>query len=134
MGTSTEQERFEKLIEANQGMIFKICNIYCRNQADREDLAQEIVFALWKGRQKYNPDFKFSTWMYRVALNVAISYYRRSKKTENTVPFSENHLNIKNPESDLPDRRSEAILLCQEVLKTVSAWADRISCTTKRGK
>ena len=115
MGNNAEQERFLDLIKANQGMIYKICNAYCKSKADREDLAQEIIFHLWKGSPQYKPDLKFSTWMYRVALNVAISWYRRTKKTGNTLPVSENHLGIESPEPEIPDRRSDAALLQEQV-------------------
>lgn len=67
-------------IQDNQGIIYKICNSYCNNKNDREDLGQEIVYQLLKSYQSFNPEFKFSTWMYRVALNVAISFYRKTKK------------------------------------------------------
>jgi RNA polymerase sigma-70 factor (ECF subfamily) len=94
MENKQEQENFVKLISANKGIIMKICHSYCANEADREDLAQEIIFFLWKGNKKYNPDLKFSTWMYTVALNVAISFYRKAKKLRNTLPLGD-HLEIK---------------------------------------
>jgi RNA polymerase sigma-70 factor (ECF subfamily) len=101
-----EQADFVQLISANKGIIIKICNSYCVNAIDREDLAQEIIFSLWKGSKKYDPDYKFSTWMYRVALNVAISFYRYSKKRANTIPFSDQHLEIEDPSLDHPSSDS----------------------------
>jgi RNA polymerase sigma factor (sigma-70 family) len=73
-----EEESFLGLITENRGIIYKICNSYCDNKTDREDLAQEIIYTLWKGRRTYDPAFKYTTWMYRVALNVAISFCRAS--------------------------------------------------------
>ena len=90
------------LIQANRKIIFKICNSYCRNKDDREDLAQEIVYQLWKSYETYNAAFKFSTWMYRVALNVAISFYRKEKKSKNTVSMDEHLIEIAY-EEDLND-------------------------------
>lgn len=84
-----EQEPFIQLIEDNKALVFKICNVYCRQPADREDLAQEIIFTLWKGRGRFQPDHKFSTWLYRVALNVAISYYRKTKKSIPNLSLSD---------------------------------------------
>jgi len=115
MDTNAEQEDFLKLITANQGIIFKICNSYCDDKADREDLAQEIIFTLWKGNKKYNPDFKFSTWMYRVALNVAISYYRSSKKKEHTIPFMESHLEIEDHSPDSSGKTADIALLQKHI-------------------
>jgi RNA polymerase sigma factor (sigma-70 family) len=76
--TSTAiQERFQKLIEEHKRILFKVCNSYCRNRDDREDLAQEIAIQLWRSFGTFDGRCRFSTWMYRIALNVAISFYRR---------------------------------------------------------
>jgi len=80
MDQSPDKEAFLRLVEENKRIIFKICNAYCRNRNDREDLAQEIVYQLWKSGNSFNTEQRFSTWMYRVALNVAISFYRKEKK------------------------------------------------------
>ena len=82
---TTTPPDFVALIEANKGIIFKICNSYCRNTIDREDIAQEITYQLWKSWSSYNSSYKLSTWMYRIALNVAISFYRKEKRSTATV-------------------------------------------------
>ena len=74
-----KHERFLEIIEAHKGIIFKVTRSYCRNDFDREDLAQEILAQIWRSLDTYNDDFKVTTWMYRVALNVAISFYRKDK-------------------------------------------------------
>ncbi|HZE83745.1 MAG TPA: sigma-70 family RNA polymerase sigma factor [Puia sp.] len=89
MHTQQERDDFLKLLSENQGIIIKICNSFYKTKSDREDLAQEIIYHLWKGGRGYNPDFRFSTWMYRVALNVAISSYRKEKKLKDTILFSD---------------------------------------------
>lgn len=76
MEKQPDKEAFLRLLADNKGIVMKICNIYCDNNADREDLAQEIIYTLWKGHGTYNPAMKYTTWMYRVALNVAISFNR----------------------------------------------------------
>ena len=85
---------FTALIEENKRLIFKICNSYCRNVADREDLAQEIIFQLWKSWGSFNSSVKLSTWMYRIALNVAISFYRKEKRTTNTILLADHLIEI----------------------------------------
>ena len=60
-------------------MLYKVCNIYCHSEFDRQDLFQEIVLQLWKSFPKFRGDAKFSTWLYRIALNTAISGLRRQK-------------------------------------------------------
>ena len=85
----TKNEEFTELIKENKGIVFKICNSYCANKNDREDLAQEIIYNLWKSYSRFNTQYKFSTWMYRVALNVAISFYRSENKFKNHDPLIE---------------------------------------------
>jgi RNA polymerase sigma-70 factor (ECF subfamily) len=77
----TKQERdFAIIIEKNKNLIYKIANAYCNNSEDKKDLFQEIVLQLWKAFPKYKPEFAITTWLYRIALNVSISYYRQTKK------------------------------------------------------
>ncbi len=70
-------DNFLKIIEQHKGIIYKIVNAYCKNEEDRKDIAQEIILQLWKSFGNYNAEIKFTTWMYRIALNVAISFYRK---------------------------------------------------------
>ncbi|MFA6275536.1 MAG: sigma-70 family RNA polymerase sigma factor [Pedobacter sp.] len=88
------QQEFLKIIETNKRLIFKICNSYCQNADDREDLAQEIIFQLWKSWGSFKNEYKLSTWMYRIALNVAISFYRKEQKTTSTVLMGEHLIEI----------------------------------------
>ncbi len=85
----TNDHVFTRLIKENKGIIYKICNSYCADQKDRDDLAQEIIYNLWKSFNSFNDEFKFSTWMYRIALNVAISFYRQEKKFKKHVSISD---------------------------------------------
>lgn len=105
MKQRTEQEReFSTIIEANKKLIYKIANAYCENTEDRKDLFQEIVLQLWRAFPKYNPQFAITTWLYRIALNVSISYYRQSKnKKIQTVSDNEYILEIaETPDLDNP--------------------------------
>lgn len=80
---------FLDVIESNKGILYKVANSYCQNFEDRKDLIQEIVLQLWKSFDNYNEKFKYSTWMYRVSLNVAISFYRKEnsrKRISNSLP------------------------------------------------
>jgi RNA polymerase sigma factor (sigma-70 family) len=79
----TKDQEFTRLIRENKRIIYKICNSYCSNKDDRDDLAQDIIYNLWKSFNSFNSEFKFSTWMYRIALNVAISFWRQEKKFKN---------------------------------------------------
>jgi RNA polymerase sigma-70 factor (ECF subfamily) len=77
---ANKKDRFITTIDAHKKIIYKIVNSYCQNREDRKDLEQEIIIQLWNSFDKYNADYKYSSWMYRIALNVAISYYRKEKK------------------------------------------------------
>ena len=70
-------QHFLELIHKHQGIIHKICFVYCKHTADREDLQQEIVLQLWKSFPSFQGNAAFSSWMYRVALNTAINQTRR---------------------------------------------------------
>jgi RNA polymerase sigma-70 factor (ECF subfamily) len=89
MEMPNKKREFLALIQENKRLIFKICNTYCSNREDREDLAQEVVYQLWRSEHTYDAGYKFSTWMYRVALNVAISFYRSHAKTASMVSFDD---------------------------------------------
>ena len=68
-------------ITQNQGIIHKVTRIYCDDEDDRKDLFQEILIQLWKSYDKFREQSKFSTWMYRVAINTAITNFKRDKKS-----------------------------------------------------
>ena len=94
------QEKFLNDFEANQNIAHKICRLYTTNSNDHKDLFQEITIQLWKNYPKFRGDAKFSTWMYRVALNTAISLYRKSTRTIRTNDISEVVYKIKSVEYD----------------------------------
>jgi RNA polymerase sigma-70 factor (ECF subfamily) len=86
------EARFAELLERHRGIVFKVAATYCRNPADREDVAQEIVTQLWRAFPKFDATRTFSTWMYRIALNVAISFVRtNSVRDRHTVALDETH-------------------------------------------
>ena len=76
MDAQTQRNRFAELIDEHKGIIYKICRSYCPRRDDHDDLAQEILLAVWRSLPRYDQERRFSTWMYRIALNVAISYHR----------------------------------------------------------
>lgn len=78
------EEKFLLEFEKNQNIAHKICRVYTTNQNAHNDLFQEITIQLWKNYPKFRGDAKFSTWMYRVALNTAISLYRKSTRKVQT--------------------------------------------------
>ncbi|MGZ3846878.1 MAG: RNA polymerase sigma factor [Flavisolibacter sp.] len=75
-GTETEKE-FAQRVGEHQLLLHKVCRVYAFTEADRKDLFQEIVIQLWKAYPKFRGLSKFSTWMYRVAINTAITALRK---------------------------------------------------------
>lgn len=73
----TTEEQFLSLIENNKKLILKVSSAYVRNQEDKKDLIQEIILQLWKAYPDFDDTYAMSTWMYRIALNVSISYLRK---------------------------------------------------------
>jgi RNA polymerase sigma factor (sigma-70 family) len=89
------QDTFQTLVDRHKKILYKICNSYCRNPDDREDLAQQIVAQLWQSFRSFDGRVEFSTWMYRVALNVAISWYRRERtRARHILPADERLLDV----------------------------------------
>ncbi|MBS0557142.1 MAG: sigma-70 family RNA polymerase sigma factor [Proteobacteria bacterium] len=80
MAAASIDGQFRELLERHRGIVFKVANSYARGAQDREDLAQEIAVQLWRAFPKYDGTRAFSTWMYRVALNVAISHLRERSR------------------------------------------------------
>lgn len=81
------QTRFAALLEQHRGIVFKVATTYCRHPDDRQDLVQEIAAQLWRAFPGYDPTRTFSTWMYRIALNVAISHVRSMGHRAPMVPL-----------------------------------------------
>ena len=80
-----DKEKFVTIIKDNKRILYKIINCYCKDPDDRQDLEQEILIQLWKSLDSYNSTCKLSTWLYRIALNVAISHYRKDVKRKVTT-------------------------------------------------
>ena len=89
------EKEFLQIIKSNQGIIHKVCNIYCDDQDDRNDLFQEIVAQLWKSFPSFRNESKFSTWMYRVALNTAITTFKKEKRRPDQNQLTYENFQIK---------------------------------------
>lgn len=84
------QGRFSELLKPHQPIVFKVASTYCWHPDDRAELTQEIVTQLWRAFARFDTSRKFSTWMYRIALNVAISFVRsNSLRQRHFVEFDQ---------------------------------------------
>lgn len=94
------EHSFVELLEKHQNIVHKVCRLYTNNQDAHNDLFQEITIQLWKAYPKFRGDAKFSTWMYRVGLNTAITLYRKSKRSIKTQEFESVSFKIKSVDYD----------------------------------
>ena len=85
--TETPAQAFDALLQRHRGIVLKIAGSYARGAEDRADLAQEIAVQLWRAWPGYDPARSFSTWMYRIALNTAISHLRAQAPASRDVPL-----------------------------------------------
>jgi len=104
------EKNFLNDFEKNQNIVHKICRIYTKNQDQHNDLFQEITIQIWKNYAKFRGESKFSTWMYRVSLNTAISLYRKSSRSIKTQDFNDVSFKIKSVDyDDTKDKQLKAL-------------------------
>ncbi len=99
------EHQFVTELENNQNIVHKVCTLYTNNRDAHNDLFQEITIQLWKAYPKFRNESKFSTWMYRVALNTAITLYRKSKRSVPTQDYESVIFKIKADEYDGTEER-----------------------------
>jgi RNA polymerase sigma-70 factor (ECF subfamily) len=104
-----DETSLTELLRRHAGLIHKVAYAYCRNAADREDLVQEVCAQIWRSRGRYDPTFRETTWIYRVALNVAISFYRRERKHREHVDIDDHPIAI---EPVVPSAELQLLLDC----------------------
>lgn len=97
-------------INANIGIAHKVCRIYFRDSADREDVMQEMMYQLWRSHKNFDGRSKFSTWMYSVCLNTALTYRRKVRSNES---LSKVHSQI--PASPASNREEITQMLSQAI-------------------
>lgn len=79
------EKEFIELLNKHQNIIHKVCHVYMDNASEREDLFQEVTLQAWKAYPNFRGDAQFSTWLYRVALNTAITFFRKEKKKPSVI-------------------------------------------------
>jgi len=94
-----------ELLHAHRGILYKVAGGYSRNAADRDDLIQEICLQLWRAFPRYDRRRPFSTWMYRVALNVGISRIRRASGAP-VEPLQDMHMETLGSDGDAEERQT----------------------------
>jgi RNA polymerase sigma-70 factor, ECF subfamily len=88
------KEVFLNIVTSNQGIIHKVCGVYCDTIEDREDLFQEILSQLWRSFPTFRNESKISTWMYQVSLNTAITHFKKNKRRPDRNDLNKNYFQI----------------------------------------
>ncbi|EAS19098.1 RNA polymerase ECF-type sigma factor [Flavobacteria bacterium BBFL7] len=112
------EAEFIKQLEENQNIVHKICRLYTNDQDAHNDLFQEVTIQLWKAYPKFRGDAKFSTWMYRVALNTAITLYRKSTRRVKTTDYENVQFKITDLQED--DETAEQLTLLYGAVKQLN--------------
>ncbi len=98
-----QQQEFTSHITKHQKIIYKVCNLYVEDKTDREDLFQEICLQAWKSYSTFRGDAQFSTWLYRIALNTAITFFKKEKRQVKTV-YNEILPDLKNVDDETEEQ------------------------------
>lgn len=105
---------FTDLIRQHGALLARVAWAWCRDAADREDVVQQIVLELWRSRDRFDGRSKVTTWMHRVAWNVAISFQRRERRhRRGRQPLLDAHLMVGGSE---PDADGKRLLRCVDAL------------------
>ncbi len=113
------RQQFEALLHDHRKIVFKVAGVYARSADDRHDLAQEIAIQLWRAFPSYDASRRFSTWMYRVALNVGISFLRKEQRhTAPLAPIDAFPGLVATP-ADSRDDEDERLRMLQAVIDTL---------------
>ena len=108
--TKDLETKFLSELDKHQNIIHKVCRTYTNNDAAHKDLFQEITIQLWNAYPKFRGDSKFSTWMYRVSFNTAISLYRKNIRNIETTPLIENKIDLEFSEyNDKQDKQLDLL-------------------------
>lgn len=97
------EEKFLSVIQDNKKLIYKVCNLYCKDSEDRKDLQQEIIIQIWRSFETYNEKYKLSTWLYKIALNTAISFYRKESRRDQKHSSEDEIIHVIYNNADSPD-------------------------------
>ena len=112
------EKEFLEIIQKNQGIIHKVCSFYCDKDDDRKDLFQEIVAQLWKSFPSFRNESKFSTWMYRVALNTAITTFKKTKRRPDQNKLS--YENLQMPDDAFDQQTEDNINLLHKAISRLT--------------
>jgi RNA polymerase sigma factor (sigma-70 family) len=113
------EQAFIEIINGNRGTIYKVCNLYCDEGENRKDLVQEIILQLWKSFPSFRKEANVNTWVYRVALNTAISNFRRESKRPANASITEETFQL--PDIQYSTEEKEKFDLLRQAIEQLTA-------------
>jgi len=113
------EEQFTEYLDSHKNLILKVASIYCFNAEERKDLIQEIILQLWKSFSNYNSTSKFSTWAYRISLNVSISYVRKTYVRNRALEEYKEFVKVGTPEGIQSSEKLDKLFKALEILKPI---------------
>lgn len=116
--TDNIQQDFLDTIRQHNGILHKVCRLYCLNAEDRQDMFQEIVAQVWKSFPGFRKEAKISTWIYRIALNTAISDFRKNQRKIQTVNLDTHEITGIFEGED--EKQKERIQMMQQAIERLS--------------
>jgi RNA polymerase sigma factor (sigma-70 family) len=111
-------KEFEEIVAKNKGLLYKVARSYSYCQEDRRDLIQEMTLQLWRSIESYDSSYKLSTWIYRVAMNTAISFLRSD--TSRKKHFVDTDITLLDEPEDTAN--AELMLEIQTILQTLNKF------------
>ncbi len=118
--SSQTETAFLKLVNQHKGILYKASRIYADSLEDREDLQQEILIQLWKSYRNFKGNSEFSTWMYRVAINTAITYLKKEKQRTSNQTDVPSHFEVQNEDyNPAKDKQLEIFYRAVQELKAL---------------
>jgi RNA polymerase sigma-70 factor (ECF subfamily) len=117
--TTIQKQQFIEYLESYKNLIVKVARMYCSDLEVRKDLVQEISIQLWKAYPKYNPEYSLSTWTYRIALNVCISYLRKENSKNKINTLNEYPMELIQWEENPVDEKMEQLYASIAELKPI---------------
>lgn len=117
--SKSHEALFIEYLESCKKLIIKVARIYCKNSEDRKDLIQDIILQLWKSYPKYDKAYAISTWTYRIALNVSISFLRKAKTRYNTHNSYQHQVELFQIDNTVIDKGLEQLYNFMDLLKPI---------------
>lgn len=118
MDKDSLQQHFVEVLHQHSGILHKVCRLYSYSPEDRQDMFQEMVAQIWKAFPGFRSEAKISTWIYRIALNTAISDYRKKQRKISTVSFETESIHALYEEQDV--EKNERLQLMHEAINNLT--------------